>query len=151
MSFIRPSPGFIDPLHSERCIASSPDGGECPVQIGFTERDIAQTELSLSKEEPNPETRAIHFRNAARLMICDNHRNRSQEARRVARRWEEEAAQQSKTTTHSLASIHVSSYNQTPKTHIPGGGGIEGSPGCPAVLSLSEAVTTPHLIRSAYT
>lgn len=150
MSLIRTPLAVFDPLYHERCVASSPDGGICGRRIGDTERIFAQTELSLLAQEPNPARRAIGFRNAARLMICVNHKNRLEEARRIARLWEE-AAQQSNTTMHSLVNTEVSSYNQTSKTHTAVGGGIGGSPGRPAIVSLSEAVTTPHRIRSAYT
>ncbi|KAL3468685.1 hypothetical protein BJX99DRAFT_120919 [Aspergillus californicus] len=70
----------INPLHRERCIASSPHGGVCPESIDFTKRVSAHLELALSKQESKPETRARNFRNAAKLMTCDNH---GKEARRI--------------------------------------------------------------------
>ncbi|OJJ52136.1 hypothetical protein ASPSYDRAFT_52360 [Aspergillus sydowii CBS 593.65] len=82
-------PSLIDPLHHEKCIASSPNGGICPESIDFTTRISAHLELALSM----PETRATTLRSAARLMICDNHKNRLQEAHRIAHGWEEQAAQ----------------------------------------------------------
>ncbi|KAH8430203.1 uncharacterized protein LDX57_007872 [Aspergillus melleus] len=89
----------IDPLHHERCIPSSPDG-VCPGYIDFTKRDFAKTELSLAKQASNPESRAKGFKNAAKLMICDRHKDTLREARRVAHQWEEEAAQNSNATMH---------------------------------------------------
>ncbi|KAL4941313.1 hypothetical protein BDV06DRAFT_212788 [Aspergillus oleicola] len=76
---------LIDPLYRERCIASSPYGGVYPESIDFTKRVPPHLELALSKQESKPDTRAINLRNAARLMICDDHENRLQEARRIAR------------------------------------------------------------------
>ena len=71
-----------------------------------------------------PKARAINLRNAARLMICDNHKNRSQEARRIARLWEEQAAQQSNAIIHSLASTEIPTYEQSPQSQISFEGGI---------------------------
>jgi hypothetical protein len=135
MSSIRTPLNSIAPLYRERCIAFSPDGGVCPgrLDVNATERGFAQTELSLSKES-NPANRAINFRNAARRMICGNHRNRMEEVRRVARLWEEEAAQQSNATMHPLFNTEISSYNQSPKTHTVVGSSIEDSPRRPAVV-----------------
>ena len=127
MSFIRSPLTLINPLHSERCIASWPHGGVCPASIDFAKRVSAHIELSLSQQKSYPETRATNYRNAARLMICGNHKNPLQEARRVARLWEEEAIQQSEAIIQSLASTETPSYNQTPQTHIAFGGGIESS------------------------
>ncbi|KAL2801500.1 hypothetical protein BJX63DRAFT_426681 [Aspergillus granulosus] len=86
MSFLCSPLTLINPLHRERCIASSPHGGGCPKSIDFTKRVSADRELALSKQMSNPKTRAINLRNAARLMTCDNH---GKEARRIARLWEE--------------------------------------------------------------
>ena len=104
------SPSLIDPLHHEKCIASSPNGGVCPESIDFTIRNSAHLELALSK----PETRATNLRHAARLMICDNHKNRLQEARSIAREWEEQAAQKPHAIIHSLASTDMPTYKQFP-------------------------------------
>ncbi|KAL4912592.1 hypothetical protein BDW62DRAFT_194274 [Aspergillus aurantiobrunneus] len=82
----------INPLYRERCIASSAHGDVCQESIDFTTRGFAHRELVLSEQESRSEVRATNLRNAARLMICDNHKNRSQEARRIARLWEELAA-----------------------------------------------------------
>ncbi|KAL2783012.1 hypothetical protein BJX66DRAFT_350026 [Aspergillus keveii] len=101
---------LINPLHRERCIVSLPHGGVCPESIDFTKRVSAHLKLALSKPESKPETRAINFRNAARLMICDNHENRLREARGIARRWEEQAAQQSNALGDSLASTEFPTY-----------------------------------------
>ncbi|KAH8430028.1 uncharacterized protein LDX57_007699 [Aspergillus melleus] len=106
----------INPLHHERCIASSPDG-VCPGQIDFTKRNFAELELFLAKQASNPKNRAIGFRNAAKLMICGNHEDTLQEAGRVARQWEE-AAQNSNPTMHSVARRQVSSYNQTSQESV---------------------------------
>ena len=127
MSFIRSPLTLINPLHSERCIAPSPLGGVCPGSIDFATRVSAHIELSLSQQKSNPETRAINFRNAARLMICGRHQNPLQEVRRVARLWEEEATQQSEDIIRSLASTETPSYTQTPQKHMTFGGGIESS------------------------
>lgn len=110
----------FDPLYHARCVAPSPDGGICGRWIGNTERTFAHTELSLSGQEPNPARRRIGFRNTARLMICDNHKNRSEKVRTVARLWEKEAAQQPTATMHSLANTESSSYNQNQNPHIAG-------------------------------
>ncbi|KAJ1713212.1 hypothetical protein NYO67_4608 [Aspergillus flavus] len=152
MSLIRTPLVDFDPLYHARCVAPSPDGGICGRQIGDTERIFAQTELSLLRQEPSPERRARGFRNAARLMICDNHKDRSEQARTVARLWQVEAAQQSKDNMRSMASIHVSSYGQPPKTHTAVPGGMDGSPRRPAIVSLSEPLPS-HIgyERSAYT
>ena len=138
-------------LHRGGCIASSPDGSACPGRIDNIKRDIAYIQLCLSDQESSPENRARSLRTAAKLMICDNHTDRSQEARRVARRWEKEAAQHTHATMRPLTSIHISSCSQPPDAHRAEGGGIEGSPRRPAIDSLRPAVTTPHRIRSTYT
>ncbi|KAL2779872.1 hypothetical protein BJX66DRAFT_346010 [Aspergillus keveii] len=118
MSFLCVPLALINPLHHERCIASSPHGGVCPESVDFTKRVSAHLELALSKPESKPETRAINFRNAARLMICDNHEDRLREACRIARRWEEQAAQQSNAIIHSLASTEIPTYKQSPRSQI---------------------------------
>ncbi|KAL3470091.1 hypothetical protein BJX99DRAFT_57202 [Aspergillus californicus] len=107
MSFLCSPLTLINPLHREMCIASSPHGGVCLESIDFTKRVSAHLELALSK----PETRARNFRNAARLITCDNH---GKEARRIARLWEEQAAQQSNALIHSLASTEIPTYKQSP-------------------------------------
>ena len=89
----------IEPLHHERCIASSPDG-VCPGQIDSIKRDFAERELSLANQAPNPKSRTIGLRNAAKLMICGRHEDTLREAQRVARQWEKGAAQNSNATMH---------------------------------------------------
>ncbi|KAH8430051.1 uncharacterized protein LDX57_007722 [Aspergillus melleus] len=100
----------IEPLHYERYIASSPDG-VCPGQIDSIKRDFAEREPSLANQASNPKRRATGFENAAKLMICDRHKDTSREARKIARRWEREAAQNSHRA--SVASKQLSSYNQS--------------------------------------
>ncbi|KAL2810593.1 hypothetical protein BJX63DRAFT_444547 [Aspergillus granulosus] len=84
MSFLCSPLALINPLHHERCIASSPHGGVCPESIDFTKRVSAHLERALSKPESKPETQAINFRDAARLIIYNNHKNQLREARRIA-------------------------------------------------------------------
>ncbi|KAL4805747.1 hypothetical protein BDV18DRAFT_139781 [Aspergillus unguis] len=120
MSFSCISLTLINPLHRETCIASSPHRGVCPESIDSTIRELAHLELALSK----PENRAKDLRNAARLMICGNHKNQSQEARRIARLWEDQATQQPNAIIHSLASTDIPTYKQTPQSQTPFKGGI---------------------------
>lgn len=103
MSLICAPLALSNPLYRERCIASSADGGVCLrwIDANSAERDIPQTELFLSNQVPKLAKRAIIFRNAAKRMICGSHKNRLEETRRVARLWEEEAAQQCNAAMHS--------------------------------------------------
>lgn len=115
---------LINPLHRERCIASSPHGGVCPESIDRTKQVSAHLELALSEQESKPETRARNLRNAARLMICDHHGNRLQAARIIGRLWEEQAAQQSNTIIHSPASTEIPTCKQSPRSQISFEGGL---------------------------
>ncbi len=114
---------LINPLHRERCIASSPHGGVCPESIDFTKRVSAHMELVLSKEESKAETRERNLWNIAKLMICNNHENRLQEVRRITCLWEKQAAQQSNAIIHSPACTEVPTYKQSPQSQISFEGG----------------------------
>jgi hypothetical protein len=121
MSFLYTPLALINPLHREGCIVSSPHGGACPESIDFTKRLSAHLELALSEEESKPEAQAMNFRNAARLMTCDNH---GKEACRIAAWWEEQAAQQSSAIIHSLASTEIPTCKQSLQSRISSEGGI---------------------------
>ena len=54
-----------------------PHGGVCPESIDFAKRVSADIELSLSQDsqqKSNPETRAMNFRNAAKLIVFKRRR-----------------------------------------------------------------------------
>lgn len=129
-------------LHHERCIASSPHGDVCQESIDFTTRGFAHRELVLSEQESRSEARATNLRNAARLMICDNHKNRSQEARRIARLWGKQTAQQSNAILHSPASTEVPTYKQSPHSQISFEGGICASLNLNDVVLISSSKAT---------
>jgi hypothetical protein len=132
-------------LHHERCIASSPHGDVCQESIDFTTRGFAHRELVLSEQEPRSEARATNLRNAARLMICDNHKNRSQEARRIARLWGKQTAQQSNAIIHSPASTEVPTYKQSPHSQI----SFEGCMHNRITLVLHREVSALHRSRDS--